>query len=524
MPFKDGEFMEETAAVRDRDEFDQTGFSRRDEADMAEQGKRQQLNRNFGFMSMLGFTTTMMCTWEAVFFANSTAMFNGGAVTLVYGFIFCFFGSMATAASLAELVSMAPTSGGQYHWVAMLAPPKLEVFLSWLTGEFVQSFKAGAADSSRDGLPLLGLLVLNYPSYDYQRWHGTLLLYAALLVVFLVNTVGAKLLPKIEGFILIIHTLGFFAILIPLVFLAPHGTPSFVFGTFINAAGWNNNGLAWFVGLISTNLPFIGYDGPCHMAEEVQNASTIVPWCMICTILLNGILGFAIVLAFCFCVGDLEGALTSPTGYDFIEVFHNATNSNAATSVMTSVLITLVICASFGFLASSSRQTWAFARDKGLPFSDYLAYVNKRAAIPLRSIVFCGVVTALIGLINVGSTVAFNAIVSLTIAGLFMSYMIPITLLIIKRCKGDYIRWGPWRLGPTGLYINIISVCFLTISIIFSFFPPGLPVTAVTMNWSVVVFPAVVIFGLIFYAVRGNKIYHGPVVERPIIITDEPHR
>lgn len=259
-----------------------------------------------------------------------------------------------------------------------------------------------------------GLLVLNYPSYDYQRWHGTLLLYAALVVVFLVNTVGAKLLPKIEGFILIIHTLGFFAILIPLVYLAPHGSPSFVFGSFINAAGWNNNGLAWFVGLISTNLPFIGmssraqqhtgrsltmltgYDGPCHMgkysvnhnsrvsecntdksiAEEVQNASTIVPWCMICTILLNGILGFAVVLAFCFCVGDLEIALTSPTGYDFIEVFYNATDSSAATSVMTSVLITLVICASFGFLASSSRQTWAFARDRGLPFSDYLAHVR----------------------------------------------------------------------------------------------------------------------------------------------------
>ena len=44
MPFKDGELMEETTTVRDRDEFDKTGFSRRDEADMAEQGKRQQLN------------------------------------------------------------------------------------------------------------------------------------------------------------------------------------------------------------------------------------------------------------------------------------------------------------------------------------------------------------------------------------------------------------------------------------------------------------------------------------------------
>lgn len=35
----------------------------------------------------------------------------------------------------------------------------------------------------------------------------------------------------------------------------------------------------------------------------------------------------------------------------------------------------LVICASFGFLASASRLTWAFARDKGLPFSDFLSHV-----------------------------------------------------------------------------------------------------------------------------------------------------
>lgn len=34
------------------------GLTRQDEADMAEQGKRQRFNRNFGFISMLGFTTT----------------------------------------------------------------------------------------------------------------------------------------------------------------------------------------------------------------------------------------------------------------------------------------------------------------------------------------------------------------------------------------------------------------------------------------------------------------------------------
>ena len=123
-----------------------------------------------------------------------------------------------------------------------------------------------------------GLLVLNYPSYVLQRWHGTLLLYAALSIVLMVNTLGAKLLPKIEGFILILHALGFFAIMIPLVYLAPHGSPKFVFATFINSSGYSSNGLAWFVGLLSANLPYLGYDGPCHMGKlRESRKSTTTP-------------------------------------------------------------------------------------------------------------------------------------------------------------------------------------------------------------------------------------------------------
>lgn len=112
------------------------------------------------------------------------------------------------------------------------------------------------------------------------------------------------------------------------------------------------------------------------MAEEVVNASTVVPWCMVATIMMNGALGFGVAIAFCFCVGDLNTDLSSPTGYDFIQVFLTATNSNAGASVMTAIPLVLVICATFGFLATSSRQTWAFARDRGMPFSDFLSHVR----------------------------------------------------------------------------------------------------------------------------------------------------
>ena len=43
MDFKDGEFERDTTTVV-VDEFDKSGFSRRDEADMAEVGKKQQFN------------------------------------------------------------------------------------------------------------------------------------------------------------------------------------------------------------------------------------------------------------------------------------------------------------------------------------------------------------------------------------------------------------------------------------------------------------------------------------------------
>ncbi|KAF2773611.1 hypothetical protein EJ03DRAFT_245156, partial [Teratosphaeria nubilosa] len=84
-------------------------------------GQSPTLKRNSGFWTILGLTASMMCTWEPVFFANATAMENGGPVTLVYGFIYASLGAATTALSLGEMASMYPTSGGQYHWCAMIA-------------------------------------------------------------------------------------------------------------------------------------------------------------------------------------------------------------------------------------------------------------------------------------------------------------------------------------------------------------------------------------------------------------------
>lgn len=345
-----------------------------------------------------------------------------------------------------------------------------------------------------------------------------------ILVVFVINSVGTRILSLVEGFILVLHLGAFLAVLVPLVYFSPKGDATAVFATFTDLGGWNSNGLAWFVGFsLSANLPLIGYDGPCHLAEEVRDASRMVPWCMVSCVTLNGLLGFAIVIAFSFCiVPSLDKALTNPTGYDFIEVFYTAVRP-AGTAGLTAILIILVWCATIGFLATASRQVWAFARDRGLPFSDYFAKVNSTLALPLRAIVLCSVLPCLIALINIGSTAAFNAIVSLTEAGLFTSYLIPICLMMLKKLKGETIHFGPWKMGwRFGLAVNMFSSVFLILSVFFSFFPAATPVTAVSMNWSIAVFGGFVIIGLMWYAALGRKQYSGPIIETPGLVTYEP--
>lgn len=111
--------------------------------------------------------------------------------------------------------------------------------------------------------------------------------------------------------------------------------------------------------------------------EEVENPATSVPTSMVLTVIINGLLAFGWIIALLFSIGDVEAALESPTGYPIIEIFYQATGSVGGATTMMCALIIIAFFAVFGIVASTSRLTWAFARDKGLPFSKFFAHVRK---------------------------------------------------------------------------------------------------------------------------------------------------
>jgi len=69
---------------------------------------------------------------------------NGGPPTLVWGIIVVIPGALAQAASMAEMVSIRPIAGAQYHWTQFFAPQRHQRFITWMQGQS-PSPQSGAA-------------------------------------------------------------------------------------------------------------------------------------------------------------------------------------------------------------------------------------------------------------------------------------------------------------------------------------------------------------------------------------------
>lgn len=211
-----------------------------------------------------------------------------------------------------------------------------------------------------------GLIALNYPDYEFDRWHATLLTIAIMTFAVIFNTILAVRLPLVEGVILMLHIAGFFAVFIPLWVLSPRAHPD-VLLSFTNNGGWPSQGIATMIGLTTPLTALIGYDCSVHMSEELLDASIAMPRAIMWTVGPNAVLGFLMAVTLCFVAGDPSKLLETATGQPFIQVFYNGTGSLAATNVMVAIVIVCLTSCCISEVATASRQLWLVEEKKKTP-------------------------------------------------------------------------------------------------------------------------------------------------------------
>jgi choline transport protein len=312
---------------------------------------------------------------------------------------------------------------------------------------------------------------------------------------------------------MIIHGCGFIVVIVVLCVMADHHDASFVFTSFQNESGWSNDGIAWCLGLLTTSYGFVGYDAAAHMSEEMKNAARDMPRAMFGSVVVSGVLTFPYIIALLFSIGDIDELLASPTGSPITQLFVNVTGSNAGGIALNCIITIIATIATTDFLASCSRTTWAFARDNGLPFPKFFARVSPRFNVPVNAILLAAVLQAILSLIFIGNTTAFNAFIALSTVGINLSYCLPVFLYLVYGRWNLKIEKGPFNLGRFGPFVNFVAVCWTAFLTIFLMFPSYQPVTPENMNYAVVILAFVFVFATVLWFAWGRKVFTGPVTE-----------
>lgn len=261
------------------------------------------------------------------------------------------------------------------------------------------------------------------------------------------------------------------------------------------------------------HIRLIGSDATAHMSEEVKDAGRYVPIAIAWGYFGNGVLGLIIVISFLFAIPSLHDAINDPTGFPFIYVFQQAV-SEPGVNGLTGIILIVVIFSNILFNASTARQTYAFARDKGLPFAKWISKVHSTRKLPVNAIALSCAISCLLSLINIGSETAFNAIISLNVAALMFTYGVSISCVIYRKTfLPDSLPPRRWSLGRMGLAINITGLLYVLFALFWSFWPATTPTTLETFNWSVVIFVGIFVISLVMYTFKGRKEYAGPVVD-----------
>jgi len=459
-------------------------------------------------------------------------LYNGGTAGVIWMMIVTWLFILSLVASLAEMASMAPAAGGQYHWVSEFAPPSFQKSLSYIVGTLLPKLSTlhvliffsgcAAAVGWITAIPacaqmlsrlVIGMVLLAYPDSKIgELWHITLLMVLSIVLMVSFNIFFTKHLPLVEIIMLVLHVIVFFIFLILFWTMAKRQPTKMVFTTWTNYGGWSSTGLSAFVGLSTPLWCFIGPDAGVHMAEELKDASSLLPKAMMWGVFLNGVLGCIMIITFMICGGASDAVIASLTGQPVLQAIYNATGSIAGTEAMGALLLILLFFAAVSVTAASSRQLWSFARDRGLPFSRWIEHVPANRDTPVNALLVCMGLSLAITCINFGSDIALKAIVSISNVALIFSYFVSIGCIRLKRLRGEPLLFRRWSLGMFGGVANDLALVFLFVSFLFSFFPMIPNPTAIDMNWASVMFGALAIIATINYFVNARKSYIAPIL------------
>ena len=422
-------------------------------------GYAQELFRTMGGFSnfAISFSIISILTGAVTLYSHGLVM--GGPAEMAFGWPLVSAFTLTVALSMAELASSMPTSGAMYHWACRLGGKGWGWFTAWFNIIGQLATLAGIDY----GCALFVTPLIGVPTTTAN----VLIVYAVVLGSHaVINHVGIRLVARLNDLSVTVHVVGVAAIVGALLLFAPKQPIGFFFARITsNTNGWPY-WWAFVVGLLQAQWTFTGYDASASVSEETVDPRHRVPWGIVMAVVVSSVVGYLLLMALTLAIQDIPGVLNArdASGQPIpavIAILTTALGTRAGGLVTALAAMAMWFCG-LSAVTWTSRVIYAFARDGGMPMSGVWKRVSRKHLTPAPAI-WCSVAIAFLATISSGT---YAVVTSLSVIGLYVSYVVPVWLAWRARGSAAAVARGPWHLGRFGSAINVVAmswVAFITV-------------------------------------------------------------
>ncbi|KAG7451942.1 amino acid transporter [Guyanagaster necrorhizus] len=486
-----------------------------DETRLAALGYKQEFKREFTPLEVFGIAFSIIGLVPSISSVLFYAIPNGGGPAMVWGWAVASIFILCVGMAMAELASAAPTSGGLYYWTYSLSSSRWRNLLCWIVG-YMNTIGSIAGVSSINwgcAVQIMAAVKIGSNNQSFEPTNAQLFgVYVAINLTHIVNcSLGTSVLARLQSVYVALNVVLCFGVIIALPIVTPSefkNSAHFALGEFVNLNGWTD-GFAFILSFLAPLWTIGAFDSSVHISEEASNATTVVPWAIVLAVGIAGVLGWAINMTLAFCMGsDLEAIYNS--SQPMAQILFNGFGQKGTLGIWAIIVLVQYMMGS-SMLLAASRQTYAFSRDRALPFSHWLYRMNSYTETPVNTVIFDAGFAILLGLLSFAGSNAINAVFSISVIATYVAYSIPIAACFMGE---NNFKPGPFHLGIFSFSIALTAVLFMTFTSIVLMFPTTPQTTVQDMNYSVVVLGGVMILSLIWYyfpKYGGVYWFRGPV-------------
>jgi amino acid transporter len=429
-------------------------------------GYKQELKRRMNAFSNFAISFSIICILAGgiTSLQLGTSAVGGAAAGIVWpvGVGFCFL----VALCMAQIASAYPTAGGLYHWSSILGGKGWGWATAWLNLAGL-IFVTAAVNVGAYTLfvtfigPMFGL----DPS-KLTLVHQAIGVTVITLTQALLNHFGIRvttLLTDFSGYLI-------FAVAILLTAVMIFGAKTHEFGrlfTFANYSGaaggdvWPQHGgifTMFLLGLMWPIYTITGYDASAHTSEETVQAAKNVPRGILRSVYLSGIFGWVMVCAFVLAMPSMPEA-AKQGGNVFAWLMDSVVPGWFGKALWVGIVVANYLCG-LACITSTSRMTYAFARDGGMPASNALKKVSPKWKTPVAAIWTVSGLTILSTLY----APAYSTLTTACVIFLYISYVMPTAAGLFAYGK-SWTKMGPFTIGEGWFkalgVVSVLGVCLL---------------------------------------------------------------